>query len=60
MDQFLCVAGTTLTHLGPSGNATPRQLDRALKELIAHYKPISFAIYHLYTPAEVEAVIARL
>jgi hypothetical protein len=31
----LCAAGTTLTHLGPFGNAMQRQLDQALKELIA-------------------------
>jgi hypothetical protein len=33
--RLLCAAGTTLTHLGPFGNAMQRQLDQALKELIA-------------------------
>lgn len=38
VDQFLFVAGTTLTHQEPFGNAMPRQLDQVLKELIAHYR----------------------
>jgi hypothetical protein len=39
----MCPAGTTLTHLGPFGNATQRQLDQALMEPIAHVHHLRYS-----------------